>query len=65
MMMGKALDLLDSFIVSVDVELEGEKHTDIEFVMSHPAFITPLTQIATEFINLIQGDVAKKNEPVT
>jgi hypothetical protein len=62
LLMSKALDALDPFIVSVDVELDGEKHTDVEFVLSHPAFITPLSQIAAEFMALMQGDTPKKSE---
>lgn len=65
LMMSKALDMLDPFIVSVDVEFEGEKRTDVEFVLSHPAFIHPLTLIASEFMALMQGDAPKKSEQVT
>jgi hypothetical protein len=65
MMMSKALDMLDPFIVSVDVDFEGEKRTDVEFVLSHPAFLHPLTQIATEFMALMQGDAPKKSELLT
>lgn len=65
MMMGKMLDSLDPFITEVEVEYDGEKRTDVEFVLSHPVFITPLTEIATDFISLLQGEGAKKNAMAT